>query len=470
MARSAAAAIVLLGLGLRLFGLGRKSVWFDEAITYFDAQAPWDQLIDMVRHDVHPPLGYVVYHLWPLLDAGDGWLRLPAASLGALAVPVVIGWAWRLGIAFEALLGGLFLALAPLQVDLAQEARMYGLLLLLVATTLWLLDRVLVQPNWTNALGYGLAGAALLYTHYYGGLFLAAQGAAVVGLLVRSECMRGARWAMASLVGAGLAFVPWLPILVGQVGGIGGDYWIEAPKLQTLWLTFRDLVARTPPGGPFQLVLRVAYIAVAGLVSLGASCAWRNARQWPALATLAVPVVLALGISILLAPIYVTRYLSPMGIPLAFLLARGIAAIGPRWLRALAVVVALVPMVLSLWPLYFDPGYGRLDLRQAASVVQSERQPDDIVLHLGPFTSAPFDYYRVAQPSLDVGSDERRELCQALEGRPAGWLVTTYALSDDQARSAAESGIDRPTYAADLIDRPPLRFAGLTVFHLRSCS
>jgi hypothetical protein len=315
-----------------------------------------------------------------------------------------------------------------------------------------------------------LASAALLYTHYYGGLFLAAQGGAVVALLLRVKCVRGARWALGSLVGAGLAFVPWLPVMADQIGSIRGDYWIEAPKLGTLWLTFRDLVAHTPPDEPFRLILRVAYVVAAGLIALGTCRAWRQTRDWPALATLVVPVALALGVSILVAPIYVTRYISPIGIALAFLLARGIAAIESRWLRPMAALVALLPMALSLGPMYFEPAYGRIDLRQAALAVQSERQPEDVVLHLGPFTSAPFDYYRVAEPSLELGTNERLELCEALEGRPAGWLVTAYAEGDDQARSAAESGIDRPAYAAGLIDRPPLRFPGLTVFHLRPCT
>ena len=37
----AVGAILLGALALRLVGLDRKSIWFDEAITYLDAHEPW---------------------------------------------------------------------------------------------------------------------------------------------------------------------------------------------------------------------------------------------------------------------------------------------------------------------------------------------------------------------------------------------------------------------------------------------
>src|SRR6185312_10752154 len=43
------ALLVLLALGARLLGLDRKSVWFDEAITYLDAHEPWPRLLEAVR-------------------------------------------------------------------------------------------------------------------------------------------------------------------------------------------------------------------------------------------------------------------------------------------------------------------------------------------------------------------------------------------------------------------------------------
>jgi hypothetical protein len=459
-----AVLIALLALATRLYGLDRKSVWFDEAITYLDAHEPWPRLLEAIRADVHPPLNYVLFHLWPLTDAGDFWLRLPAALLGALAALIAWAWARRVGTPLQALLTGAFVALAPLQIDLAQEARMYGLLLALTATSLWLLDRVLVCPTRLGLAGYALACALLLYTHYYAAFLLAAQSLAAL-LLLSGAYARGARLAVGALIVAGIAFLPWLPVMVEQARGIQGDYWIAPPTLTTLWVTFRELAAHTPPDAQFPLLLRAAYVVQATLILLGAVLAVRMPRQRVAVLLGAVPLGLAFGISLLVAPVYAVRYISPLGLAFGFLLARGATAL-PKPYAIGSAVVALAPVLLSVGPLYTDPGYSRADLRAAAAAVSAERQPNDVVLHLGAFTATPFDYYHVSPPGVVLETNDRAELCRALLGHTAGWLVTSYPPADDEARDAAEAGITYRAYAGDLVRGRPLRFLGLSVFHL----
>jgi DNA-binding transcriptional LysR family regulator len=181
---------------------------------------------------------------------------------------------------------------------------------------------------------------------------------------------------------------------------------------------------------------------------------------------LIVPIGLALAVSILVAPVYAVRYVSPVGLAFAFLLARGGIGRHQRVATVMA-AIAVLPMLLSLWFLYFDPGYGRADLRGAARLVEEQRRPDEIALHLASFTAAPFDYYRVAQPGHVLETDTHEELCQAVRAHMGGWLVTAYAPDDDDARGVAEAGIMRADYAADLIDEPPQRLVGVSLFRLR---
>ena len=53
---------------------------------------------------------------------------------------------------------------------------MYGLLLLLTALSLWLLDVVLTHPRRAAALALTLTASLMLYTHYYAALVLADPG------------------------------------------------------------------------------------------------------------------------------------------------------------------------------------------------------------------------------------------------------------------------------------------------------
>jgi len=455
-----------LAFGPRLAGLDRKSVWFDEAVTYLDAHEPWPRLLDAIRADVHPPLNYVMYHLWPFVDGGDAWLRLPAAVLGGLAA--IVAWAWvrRVGSPVQAALTAAFVALSPLQIDLAQEARMYGLLLLLCACSLWLLDRVVVCPRPLEVAAYALASALMLYTHYYAAFLLAAHGVAALWLLREPAFARGARCALLGLGFAGLSFVPWLPVLAEQARNIQGDYWIAPPTLTTLWVTFRELAAHTPPDATLGLPLRIAYVVQAGLILVGAVFALRQPRQRIAVLLGVVPLGLALGISLLVAPVFAVRYISPLGLAFGFLLVRGATALRPPFATA-AAVIAFFPVLVSLGPLYTDPGYSRSDLRAAAAAIQARRAPNDVVVHLGTFTATPFDYYGVAQPGVILETNDRSELCAAITTHPAAWLVTAYPPADEEARQQAEDGITTPAYAGAITREPPLRFQGVSIFHLR---
>ena len=464
----AAAGILGLALALRLIGLDRRSVWFDEAVTYFNASLPWEQLIPALRDDVHPPLSYAVFHLWPMLSHGDFWLRFPPAILGAAAAPGAWAWARRIGTETEAAFTGLFVAATPFLVDLSQEARMYGLMLFLTASTLYLLDRVLTRTTWLDCALYALAAAALLYTHYYGAFILAGQGAAAVTALRRGRA-QGAIAAIVCLAVAGLLFVPWLPILVGQASGVRDDYWIEAPKLTTLWVTFRDLVAHTPPDAPLGFPLRVAYVLEAGVILFGVARVLKRPRQRPAVWVLVAPIGLALVVSLVVAPVYAIRYVSPTAIPLGFVLARGAMGLPRPMLRVAASAVVAFPILASLPPLYLDPGYSRADLRSAAAFVGAHRADGEVVLHLGDFTAVPFRYYGVGDPDQTLLTNDRQELCNALAGR-SGWLSTAYQPDDESAVSAAEAGVLAADYAGALVQEAPARFLGVSVLHLaHSC-
>jgi hypothetical protein len=310
----------------------------------------------------------------------------------------------------------------------------------------------------------------MLYTHYFAAFLLAAEGLGAL-LALRTVYARGAMAALAGLVLAGILFLPWLPVLAAQATSIRGDYWIEPPRLATLWITFRDLAAHTPPDEPFRLILRAAYAVQVGLLAAGTLTAWRCPRQRVAICVLVVPIGLALAISIVVAPIYAVRYVSPVGLAFAFLLARGALSLKllPKPLDSLwrpLAALACLPPVLSLWFLYFDPGYSRTDLRAAAQLIASSRQPEEVVLHLSDFTAVPFNYYQVAKPAQVLQTDERSELCDALRGYAGGWLITAYAPDNETDRLTAEAGITTPTYAGGLTQEPPRRVLGASVFHL----
>lgn len=83
------AALVCGGAVLRLWGLGRYQLNFDESFTAMAGRLPLGDMLAFLRHhDSHPPLDYLLRA--PLARAGvsEFMFRLPSAvcSIGALGL------------------------------------------------------------------------------------------------------------------------------------------------------------------------------------------------------------------------------------------------------------------------------------------------------------------------------------------------------------------------------------------------
>jgi hypothetical protein len=53
-----------------------------------------------------------------------------------------------------------------------------------------------------------------------------------------------------------------------SAGRVVAEYFAR-PTLATLWVTFRDLAAHTPPEEPFRAALRIAHVVQATLLMVG---------------------------------------------------------------------------------------------------------------------------------------------------------------------------------------------------------
>ncbi|HEX8187461.1 MAG TPA: hypothetical protein VF586_03860, partial [Pyrinomonadaceae bacterium] len=186
------ALLVGLYVAARAWRLTGSCLWFDELFSVHAARHTWGGLWRFVAADlIHPPLFYALLKLWAAAG-GESllWLRLfPfAASNGYL-------------------------------IKYAQEVRMYGLLLLLTLTSLWLFARLLNREGKARGLLFALflINLLLVYTHYYGWLVVACEAAF---LALRARRRLGAFALTAA--GLALAYAPWVLACVGAAGAGGG--------------------------------------------------------------------------------------------------------------------------------------------------------------------------------------------------------------------------------------------------------
>jgi mannosyltransferase len=230
--------ILLFGLMYRMVNLTTQSIWVDEGFTWFATQQ--DDLFAVLRSDVHPPLYFGLISLWVRI-AGTSELALrflsvlPSLLCIATMYPLAKELTRRIPVQFPQavpFIAMLMLAIADMEIYIAQEARAYSLHVWLVMLGVWGLFRW--QRTYERAwFGVWLvSGVALLYTQYYGAWVLGVQGLYVLWVLRGQQ-----RWqALAGLISMGVLFLPWVigVILPYQLQTISGYTPADTSDLDTI--------------------------------------------------------------------------------------------------------------------------------------------------------------------------------------------------------------------------------------------
>ena len=142
-------AVTVLGFLLRVWEIGAKGLWLDEAFSVWLGWQPLRELLAwVVKIDQHPPLYYTLLHFWMKI-AGDSPndVRMLSAILGTLTIPVMFLLGRRLMGTTVGLLAALILALSPFHVRFAQETRMYTTLTLNASLALLALSYLLTDAR-----------------------------------------------------------------------------------------------------------------------------------------------------------------------------------------------------------------------------------------------------------------------------------------------------------------------------------
>lgn len=271
----ALAALVILGAALRLSTLDLQSFWYDEAFTPVHVlhASLSATLRSMVHTENSPPLWYLT--AWAdsrVLGTGEVALRLPSALAGVASIPV----AWAIGreLASEraAVICAAITAVDPLFVWYSQEARAYGLLVLVSALAMLCFLRAERDPTPRRTALFALAGALALLTHYFTVFLLLPM---VLVLLVERRTRRAALPAIAALTLVGLALLP----LISAQGAHGTQWigrWPLSERLQAIPQYFLTGVNGAPLGHGVELLIALPLLAAAALGL------WRIAGRPPA--------------------------------------------------------------------------------------------------------------------------------------------------------------------------------------------
>ena len=416
--------IFLVGLALRLYGLGSESLWWDEVYAISTMAQPGAlEIIRLSSTDNNPPLFYLILHYW-MLFAGDSafWVRLPSAIAGALAIPVMYGIGKLLFDRGAGLLAALILALSAYNVRYAQEARGYSLMVLLTLLSFYFFAKLVKgSSSRYTSVGYVVCTALLLYAHFYGVFFVAAQ---VLYLLVSREDLR--RWLLPG-VALALLYVPWVLLLAVNVlspagAWQGGTTWIPEPTLAGLIRIFHAY------SGSLPLAIVFTLLAGYGLFRIVRA---DKPTAYLLLAWLLVPIVVPFVVSHLYRPMLVDRYTIAASPAFYLLVTQGIAGFKGlvsgerRYAQALLVVLVAALSVVSIVG-YFG-AVTKQPWRELAGYVDTHGRAGDLVLLYG--GALPFDHYSEnAEVDIEAfvaskNAGVRKKVATMVAGRDRIWLV-----------------------------------------------
>ena len=159
------ALIILLGLALRLYGLGAQELRYGEAVAYLTSAAGSVSL-DPQFHSGHPPLYHHAIHLWTRLHESVWFARLFEVLCGIGVIAAVHALAMRAAGRKAALFAAFVQAASPFAIYHSREAGAEVFAQLLTVISLLALERYLATGHTRAAFAALTAQLLAVFTSY----------------------------------------------------------------------------------------------------------------------------------------------------------------------------------------------------------------------------------------------------------------------------------------------------------------
>jgi hypothetical protein len=433
----------LLAFGLRLYAIDRQDIWGDEAFSIWLSSRPLSEVV-AGGADTHPPLYPFLLFVWlRLAGLSPLAVRLLSAGIGTLTVPVLYGLGRHVFGRPTAVVAALLAAVSPVLVYYSQETRMYGLVVLFSALSVYWTARLLgngskPEPgphlSWPFV-AYILTTLGAVYTHYYAFFVILAENLVLIIAFWRGRRWTElARWLVAQGL-IGLAYVPWILVQTGFLGGKAStrfEEWDLASALRIFGQTLGAFGAglAVPPAGVWVVTAVFVVVMVAGLPVL---IRRRQAAPWLIVAYFLLPLGLAWLVNPIM-PFFYARYLLLIAPAFYLLSGWGALAWGRVWrpLTVASIVLLLTGSVYGLSSYYTDEVYVRGRYGQMMAYIEENAQPGDGLILANQLQRPLFQYYQPEGlkahyfPRLEYPLEDARtirDLAEIAARHPRLWLV-----------------------------------------------
>jgi mannosyltransferase len=412
------AALLLAAAVLRFSTLGLQSFWYDEAFTPVHVlHASLGATLRSVLHTENtPPLWYVL--IWAfsrVFGTGAIALRLPSAVFGVATVAV----AWAIGRELEgpptrratAIAAAAFVAVNPLFVWYSQEARAYGLFVLMSALAMLCFLRAWREPTPRRLAAFAASASLALLSHYFAAFLVAPMILLLLGRWQRAENGADRR---ASLIACGVVALVGLALLplASAQGGHGAQWigeWALSSRLQAIPQYYLTGYMGAPLGHGIELLVALPILAGLGY---GLWSVLEPSEEQGALIALIIAACGVLLPIVLIA--FGADYLAPRNLVAAMIPVTAVIAVVLTARRAGRAGTVFAALIVVAWltvtiDVDLSPRLQRGDWRGVAKVLRDAAGSgaNERVITTVELGAAPLEYYLPPLHNLSRGTTVR---------------------------------------------------------------
>lgn len=439
--------IILAAFLLRIFKLGKESLWVDEGFTANLVQFNLSQYVDNVLHttrNILPPLYFQLLHFWIMLFGNSEFsLRFPSVILGTLSVYLVFILARKIFNQEVGLISAILLAFSLFHLQYSQEARMYEMLSFLSLLSFLQLVKFFENGRNKNLAYLVLIDVALVYTHHYGFFIIVAQGFffGVIFLFKREYFKENIGKMLAAVAIFFALIVPWLFIFINQLRKVSKDPWLPVPNFLSVLTLFQKF------SGSSLLLVTFLSLLLFFVMRYFSNKKNNDNHYFLLLVWLLIPILISFFYSIFLIPIFGDKYLIACSIPFYILIAKAIEVIKIKYLKYGILMLVIVLLLLKINNYYSD--INKEQWREAAQYVEKNAAQNDLILFNAGFgLENGFNYYAkrsdldkkpFPQRSREVNNfvtpADLPELNALAEGIKKIWVIYAHSHDDNEVIS-----------------------------------
>lgn len=233
--------LVTLAFVIRVLYITADPIANDEPFTLFNSQKSISDLNHLFANENNPPLHFYLLHFWMKLFGASAFsVRILSVIFGSLTVIPI----YKIGEEFfsrkVAIITALIFIFSNIHIQESHDARVYTILVFLVALSYYFFLRILKFPNnfWLNV-GYITSLVLMLYAHYISGVVLFSQFITV--LFLKKEKWKKLKTIFFLQLISVIAFLPFLKVFLYRIGQTTqNESWVPKPSIDALFIVLRQ--------------------------------------------------------------------------------------------------------------------------------------------------------------------------------------------------------------------------------------